>query len=485
MAPQTGTASTKGKAETASTLTGTLAKLDLTAHEKDPPRSNFPLPRELRDRVYDFLLDGKEVKAAPFKHRLELHTSAAKGRKRHASLANTYRFHTKILSANKAIAEEASEALYYRNNHFVLITHKWPSLVERKHADNIPIVCDGLPGILPKKISLRVSLHHPNAAGTDWPICHFIMLWRDFTKFMTLLQWLFFELPAPIDLWIDAPGTGQPTRFALSLQSYHLPTVRTGLTFASLYTHRNKKFFLDACTTLKGLVIPGHEVSIITNPPGRAELKEAKEHLSSTMGRRKAKASVMLWHIVDTARTLKASADDMLASGHRDGRWHYGNILYPSKRWAILEHINAIRQDQQASNALAVLILLILDVAVTIARSFTRKYDYSNLQCVAVGITPLMQLLESLNVPQMFPEGYSEFMRYHPIMYILGLQMVLNGDMMRVPNVLGQFGGLSNICMWLKEQVEARPTDASMKQDYDFFHMVSSSDTVSLSNLAA
>ena len=62
------------------------------------PCVNFPLPRELRDLIYSYLLDGvhtREVRLKGSKHRDDCAGKA-------------YQFHTNILAVNKAIHTEGT-----------------------------------------------------------------------------------------------------------------------------------------------------------------------------------------------------------------------------------------------------------------------------------------------------------------------------------------------------------------------------------------
>lgn len=67
------------------------------------PRANFPLPRELRDQIYGYLLDGKYTRV-----------------ERSHECDRAYEFQTNILAVNREIHEEAERYLY-ANNTFVII----------------------------------------------------------------------------------------------------------------------------------------------------------------------------------------------------------------------------------------------------------------------------------------------------------------------------------------------------------------------------
>lgn len=70
-----------------------------TAISKRPPSVNFPLPRELRDEIYGYLL------------------LPVKGSRKH-------RFHTNHLAVNRTVHGETEEHLYH-NNDFVAVSFEW------------------------------------------------------------------------------------------------------------------------------------------------------------------------------------------------------------------------------------------------------------------------------------------------------------------------------------------------------------------------
>lgn len=78
---------------------------------------NLPLPRELRDQIYGYLLDSAYTRVIRPDDGLDdyddYYTSQA------------YKFHTNILAVNRAIHDEAEEYLY-KNNTFIVASFEWP-----------------------------------------------------------------------------------------------------------------------------------------------------------------------------------------------------------------------------------------------------------------------------------------------------------------------------------------------------------------------
>ena len=68
----------------------------------DPPsetmRENFPLPRELRDLIYSYLLNSNHTRQVRRKELMAITDRAGNG----------YQFHTSILGVNRAIHDEVS-----------------------------------------------------------------------------------------------------------------------------------------------------------------------------------------------------------------------------------------------------------------------------------------------------------------------------------------------------------------------------------------
>lgn len=103
--------------------------------------SNLPIPRELRDQVYGYLLNTAYTRVTRHQdglcHFQDCHTCPA------------YKFHTKILLVCRTIHDEAEEYLY-ANGDFILARFEWPRsapkplgelmwvpLVTAKHADSM------------------------------------------------------------------------------------------------------------------------------------------------------------------------------------------------------------------------------------------------------------------------------------------------------------------------------------------------------------
>lgn len=89
------------------------------SHPPPPPRPNFPLPRELRDKIHGYLLDHKYNRL-----KRTYDGDIDQARSKHSS--QSYHFHTNILAVNRTIHNEAEKVLY-EHNIFVVASHQFPS----------------------------------------------------------------------------------------------------------------------------------------------------------------------------------------------------------------------------------------------------------------------------------------------------------------------------------------------------------------------
>jgi hypothetical protein len=195
----------------------TAALSDMSVSEMPPKLLNFPLPRELRDKIYGYLLDGDYT-------RLERQTHAEYCEDFQKD--NAYHFYTNILGVNRIIRQEAEELLYKRNV-FVVVSYQWPGIfhrtvslfwmpmVSRKYAAKMK--CHSLrihvsPG--------AITLHKlTQGARKEAPLESFIILAKDLQAFCFLLQLTAASTEGPAISITTEPGepaSFEPENFANS-----------------------------------------------------------------------------------------------------------------------------------------------------------------------------------------------------------------------------------------------------------------------------
>ncbi|KAF7192688.1 hypothetical protein HII31_05960 [Pseudocercospora fuligena] len=155
-----------------------------------PPITNFRLPRELRDHVYAYLLDGENTAYVP-EHGEATHSTDYNN---HHGESHAYKFHLEILRVNKTIGKEASE-IFQKRNQFVLVsyrTHHPLYFTIPMQAFNVPIVKE-FGGARPKIHAFAVGIHwkHMSAGlrvGDEPEQGAYLMLLRDLHHLWKLLR---------------------------------------------------------------------------------------------------------------------------------------------------------------------------------------------------------------------------------------------------------------------------------------------------------
>ncbi|KAK3078581.1 hypothetical protein LTS18_007148, partial [Coniosporium uncinatum] len=110
---------------------------------------NFPLPRELRNKIYGYLLAAEHVRKEPDGTRKivveQRHDGSCpicpRGVERNVmpDPRPQYEFHTALLSVNHGIGGEAREMLY-GNNDFIVVSYKWAGFLQNLERMGVPVV---------------------------------------------------------------------------------------------------------------------------------------------------------------------------------------------------------------------------------------------------------------------------------------------------------------------------------------------------------
>lgn len=143
-----------GDTRTSVTIRGlniTMEYLALTEKIKSTDlRSNFPLPREIRNQILSNLLDAEQVRKEPTEKRKivvkEYHDGGCgmckPGIQRYtmADDRHWYKFDVAILRVNHEVFQEASEILYGAND-FVVVSWSWSGIAEDFDIMGVLIIC--------------------------------------------------------------------------------------------------------------------------------------------------------------------------------------------------------------------------------------------------------------------------------------------------------------------------------------------------------
>lgn len=90
---------------------------DLATMEVNARQPNFPIPRELRDMIYMYLLDSNYTRVRRTYDQIPHDRQSG---------PKAYHFHTNILAVNHEIHAEAEDTLY-KHNTFVVVSYQWHS----------------------------------------------------------------------------------------------------------------------------------------------------------------------------------------------------------------------------------------------------------------------------------------------------------------------------------------------------------------------
>lgn len=154
-----------------------------------PPRTNFPLPQELRDQIYGYLLHSESAAVEASEVVKQDYVDCNFGRK--------YFFETAILAVNSIIGEVAAEYLYTQNT-FVLVTVTGPDISRLLNIHDVPIVCkQRFRSIDQYAFSIDIQWPNPaysklsSARVTDSPVSNrsiFTMLLPDLASLFNMLR---------------------------------------------------------------------------------------------------------------------------------------------------------------------------------------------------------------------------------------------------------------------------------------------------------
>lgn len=281
-------------------------------------RPNFPLPRELRDQIYGYLLHHEHTKAAPYQRPLVALTDYAIKSSRVKSTAHTFRFHADILATNHHIREEALKVLV--SNHFVMVSFKWNALQVAKHIHGLPIVCEDQKAVAKfKDHHLKVNIHHGHKGlrtGTSGKGRSFLMLAVDLPLFCgEMMRWELLMAPSPDNILVhlrDSP----PNKLHIIKQN--LDGVHSVVT-TKIQLRSTEGSPMD--TALETRLLDPFQ-SMIANSL-RVEIMdslqpEKSRALAELMGPRLVFLKPMSWLAVEVAQNIKRSADELVVQGDFD-----------------------------------------------------------------------------------------------------------------------------------------------------------------------
>lgn len=174
-------------------------------------RSTFPLPAELRNRIFEHLLLAERASVEPTFRQKQDNNNKSKVQ---ALAFRPYRFSTNALAVNKQMRHEAG-AILYRQNEFVMIEHNSTALEEVLLDLVLPTVAEASSNTSTLKGSCILGLQLTNLVkpkslqrkAGKIVSKKFIMLLRDLPKLCSALQLFFSSMRRLVTNIIPASGS--------------------------------------------------------------------------------------------------------------------------------------------------------------------------------------------------------------------------------------------------------------------------------------
>ncbi|KAI7546152.1 hypothetical protein KC331_g5796 [Hortaea werneckii] len=281
-----------------------------------PKRVNFPLPRELRDQIYGYLLH----------HEFTEHSTYPESDMQDAGLPSSYKFHTSILAVNTQIREEATEV--FRSNDFVQVTTNWPVLKKLK-ALKVPIVSDlSCRNHEFEHLRIEYKLHVHSSKIPNYRERKLVVVRFGLIKLCRFLQFELLGFPSfgPVVLY----GTGP--KESRQCQVIRKPDERYNITSAIIVHDRVGKPL--STTTKRRLLEPFHNLIIggqsmeINMILPEHELATFKLFVAPPV----TNSLPMMWRSFELALEMKAVADRHVLTGHSDqALWLYRHIVFAGR----------------------------------------------------------------------------------------------------------------------------------------------------------
>ncbi|KAI7504305.1 hypothetical protein KC367_g1137 [Hortaea werneckii] len=278
-----------------------------------PKQVNFPLPCELRDKIYGYLL----------RHEYTEHSKYPESSTQDAGLPSSYKFHTSILAVNNQIGKEATEVL--RSNDFVQVTTNWYVVSDLK-ALEVPIVCnlasrnqhfDHL------RIDYELHVHSPKMLSDQER--KLVVVRFGLMKLCSLLQFHILGVPpfGPVLPFGTGPKENRPRQIFRNLDDHYKIT-------SAITVHDRVEKPLSTTTKrhllepFHNLIIGGQSIYINTILPEH-ELAAFKLFVAPPV----MNSLPMMWRSFELAFEMKAVADRHVLIGHStQARRLYRDISY-------------------------------------------------------------------------------------------------------------------------------------------------------------
>lgn len=288
--------------------------------------ATFPIPQELRDHVYSYLLLGDNVSQVGHKDN------------------RVYQFHTNILAVNKKVNQEASKYLFTKNT-FVIVSHKWDGLDRFLKSTGVPIVADHSTSKL-KQHSIRIHLSGkvpPNHTQPKLDLQSFIMHFDHLPRLVLSLQWLQYTVKGPYLFVTSAAGTPITTTTSTTATIHKPPITKIQLrsTEHRQITPALQHELLEPFKSLIG----GAQKVVLLNTADEEHAIPLRKGMSPTL----VWPSAYRWSEYETILSIKQVMDELADSGRLETAYrNYGKVAHLALNYQDRDVVPPIDSDSAA-----------------------------------------------------------------------------------------------------------------------------------------
>lgn len=269
-------------------------------------RKNFPLPKELRDHIYSYLLDGATVKY-----------DKSPG-------TTAYDFDTAIMAVNSELHAETTEYLY-RKNTFVVVSYNWADLEQLISFYNVPHVTSKSAARM-KHHSLRMhfgstykrlvpELTHmdgPILTHVDPPLKSVLLLLEDLPALIHVMRIQLHKLSINFTCVTTEPGDEDMSCITMGAHTNIVPRTQTRVEFRNTaYKTCNPALQEKLTKPLRALTGSCQKVKFTGAIADRAALESLKDRMAPSLVWSRA----LFWDLYLTLRESKRIADTLALRG--------------------------------------------------------------------------------------------------------------------------------------------------------------------------
>ncbi|PPJ50096.1 hypothetical protein CBER1_05069 [Cercospora berteroae] len=293
---------------------------------RGPPLSNFPLPRELRDQIYEYLLVGEHAQFEPNMDQVRAEPNTSQHRDENEE-ARAYDLETAILAVNKAIHQEAIE-VFHNKNDFILVTVAWGSAplygavfqlpvitLQQKHVENF------------KSHACHVEFRCTREGQESIePGVSLITLAQDLPHVVNMMKWLTFGLSWDMETIPNGGG---------SEIWQHTPSVHDTIQISVMVVTRSSKYrnqdqfitrpaqnplLKKVLSHIKPMVFPGQKAILYHWTSANAIIRHnlLKVGLTREIGATRVWPQAFLGSLLDLILQRKGRADGLLRAGYSE-----------------------------------------------------------------------------------------------------------------------------------------------------------------------